>query len=96
MSEHCRRHLGDPGGCRVEPDREHRHDGIPFGQRAVAASAGVMAATDVEPETGIRDLTIPRTLMQSFGHTDCGVYAEVVSGGDIAVGDVLRDRSVMA
>jgi len=47
------------------------------------------AATDVDPLTGIRDLTIPRTLMQSFGHTDCGIYAEVVGAGDIAVGDVI-------
>ena len=47
------------------------------------------AATDVDPATGIRDLTIPKTLMQSVGHADCGVYAEVVTGGDIATGDVL-------
>jgi hypothetical protein len=47
------------------------------------------AATDVDPDTGIRDLTLPRSLMQSFGHTDCGVYAEVVAGGDIATGDTL-------
>jgi uncharacterized protein YcbX len=47
------------------------------------------AATDVDPDTGIRDLTIPRTLMQSFGHTDCGIYGEVVGGGDIAVGDAI-------
>jgi MOSC domain-containing protein len=45
------------------------------------------AATDVDPNTGIRDLTIPRTLQQSFNHVDCGVYAEVIAGGDIAVGD---------
>jgi len=45
------------------------------------------AATEVDPETGVRDLEIPRTLMQSFGHADCGVYAEVVAGGYIAVGD---------
>jgi uncharacterized protein YcbX len=47
------------------------------------------AATDVDPDTGIRDLTIPRTLMQSFGHTDCGIYAEVIETGDIAVGDAI-------
>ena len=47
------------------------------------------AATDVDPDTGIRDLTIPRTLMDSFGHVDCGVYAEVTAGGDIAKGDTL-------
>lgn len=47
------------------------------------------AATDVDPDTGIRDLTIPRTLMQGFGHTDCGIYAEVIEAGDIAIGDVV-------
>lgn len=49
------------------------------------------AATDVDPDTGIRDLTIPRTLMQSFGHADCGVYAEVIAGGDIAIGNALSE-----
>ena len=45
------------------------------------------AATEVDPDTGMRDLPIPNTLMQSFGHADCGVYAEVIAGGEIAVGD---------
>ena len=48
------------------------------------------AATDVDPDTGIRDLSIPRTLLQTFGHTDCGIYAEVIAGGEIAPGDILR------
>jgi uncharacterized protein YcbX len=47
------------------------------------------AATEVDPDTGIRDLAIPKTLQQSFGHGDCGVYAEVVAAGEIAVGDTL-------
>lgn len=47
------------------------------------------AATNVDPDIGIRDLSIPDTLMRSFGHADCGVYGEVVEGGDIAVGDEL-------
>ncbi|MDI1344525.1 MAG: MOSC domain-containing protein [Pseudolabrys sp.] len=47
------------------------------------------AATNVDPSTGIRDLTIPKTLLQSFGHADCGIYAEVLTGGDIAIGDAL-------
>jgi uncharacterized protein len=47
------------------------------------------AATDVDPATGIRDLTIPRMLMESFGHADCGIYAEVIVAGDITVGDAL-------
>ena len=45
------------------------------------------AATNVDPDIGIRDLSIPDTLMHSFGHGDCGVYGEVVRGGEIAVGD---------
>jgi len=47
------------------------------------------AATDVDPDTGIRDLTIPHTLMESFDHVDCGIYAEVVAAGDVAVGDAV-------
>jgi uncharacterized protein YcbX len=50
------------------------------------------AATNVDPDTGIRDLSIPQTLMQTFGHADCGIYGEVVEAGEIAVGDELRGR----
>jgi uncharacterized protein YcbX len=50
------------------------------------------AATNVDPHTGIRDLAIPETLQRTYGHADCGVYAEVVAGGEIAVGDsVIRN-----
>jgi uncharacterized protein YcbX len=48
------------------------------------------AATNVDPDTGIRDLTIPAALLQTFGHADCGVYGEVVKAGDIAVGGEVR------
>jgi uncharacterized protein YcbX len=44
------------------------------------------AATNVDPATGLRDLAIPRTLMRHLGHMDCGIYAEVVSGGEIGEG----------
>ncbi len=44
------------------------------------------AATDVDPVTGIRDLHIPETLVRTYDHRDCGVYAEVTAGGEIAVG----------
>jgi hypothetical protein len=37
----------------------------------------------------MRDLPIPRTLAQNFDHSDCGIYGEVVNGGEIAVGDVV-------
>jgi uncharacterized protein YcbX len=47
------------------------------------------AATNVDPDTGIRDLSIPDTLMRTYGHADCGVYGEVIAPGTIAVGDAL-------
>ena len=45
------------------------------------------AATEVDPDTGIRDLGIPRTLADTFGHMDCGVYGEVIAGGEVEIGD---------
>jgi uncharacterized protein YcbX len=45
------------------------------------------AAVNVDPETAARDLDIPPVLMQRLGHNACGVYAEVIAGGTIAVGD---------
>jgi uncharacterized protein YcbX len=45
------------------------------------------AATNVDPETAARDLTIPRSLMKAYGHADCGIYLQVTDGGAIAVGD---------
>ena len=51
------------------------------------------AATDVDPETGIRDLTIPRTLLENFDHTDCGVYAEVIAAGEIKIGDSITPEA---
>jgi uncharacterized protein YcbX len=51
------------------------------------------AATNVDPQTGIRDLTIPQTLMQNFDHMDCGVYAEIVAAGEVAVGDSIIEAA---
>ncbi|MDO9059233.1 MAG: MOSC domain-containing protein, partial [Bradyrhizobium sp.] len=47
------------------------------------------AAVNVDPETAARDLRIPQALAQRLGHSDCGVYAEVIAGGEIAVGDTI-------
>jgi len=48
------------------------------------------AATEVDPSTGIRDLQIPATLQRAFHHGDCGIYAEVIEGGEIAIGDTVQ------
>ncbi|MBI5129963.1 MAG: MOSC domain-containing protein [Rhodopseudomonas palustris] len=48
------------------------------------------AATNVDPVTAARDLSIPETLQQNLGHADCGVYAEVIEAGTVTRGDVVR------
>ena len=47
------------------------------------------AATNVDPDTGIRDLAIPDTLMRTYDHMDCGIYAQVIAGGEIKTGDTI-------
>ncbi|MEM8698968.1 MAG: MOSC domain-containing protein [Pseudomonadota bacterium] len=44
-------------------------------------------ATNANPSTGARDTQIPGLLQQRFGHRDFGIYAQVISGGTIRVGD---------
>lgn len=45
------------------------------------------AATHVNPETAERDLNVIRFLKGGFGHIEMGVYAKVVRGGTISLGD---------
>ena len=45
------------------------------------------AAVNVDPVTGERDMNIPHVLARWAGHEDCGVYATVIAGGEIAAGD---------
>jgi uncharacterized protein len=47
------------------------------------------AATNVSPETAVRDLTIPETLTSAYGKPDCGIYLEVVSAGEMKIGDAI-------
>lgn len=46
-------------------------------------------ATEVNLETGTRDIDLPRALLEHYGHKDMGIYAEVIEGGRIAPGDAL-------
>lgn len=39
--------------------------------------------------TGTRDLPLLATLRQRFRHEECGVYAEVMHGGDVQIGDAI-------
>ena len=45
------------------------------------------AAINVDPDSATRDLDIMHLLQRRLGHGDCGVYAEVIAGGDVATGD---------
>ncbi len=47
------------------------------------------AATQVNPATAERDLDIPAALDRNFGHINMGIYAEVLTAGDIAIGDMV-------
>ena len=46
-------------------------------------------ATEVNLETGARDVDVPAALEEHYGHRDMGIYAEVIEGGRIAPGDAL-------
>jgi uncharacterized protein YcbX len=56
---------------------------------SVFARTSRCEATNVDPASGARDLAIPATLSRTWGHTDFGVYAQVVRGGDIAAGSIV-------
>ena len=47
------------------------------------------AAVNVDPDTGVRDLSIPNALMQRLGHNECGIYAEIIDDGSVALGDTI-------
>ncbi|MBI3782104.1 MAG: MOSC domain-containing protein [Deltaproteobacteria bacterium] len=46
-------------------------------------------ATAVNPQSGERDINVVKGLQSAYGHYDMGVYAEVVHGGRVAIGDVV-------
>lgn len=43
-------------------------------------------ATNVDPVSGARDMAIPAHLQRTWGHADFGIYARVLSGGELALG----------
>ncbi|PRY15079.1 hypothetical protein CLV37_1053 [Kineococcus rhizosphaerae] len=44
------------------------------------------AATEVEPGTGRRDLPVPQLLSRTYGHEVMGFYVQVLTAGELAVG----------
>ena len=53
---------------------------------AVFARTQRCEATNVDPASGARDMAIPANLQRTWGHQDFGIYARVVTGGEIATG----------
>ena len=43
-------------------------------------------ATNVDPASGARDMAIPAHLMRTWGHQDLGIYAKVLTGGEVRAG----------
>lgn len=43
-------------------------------------------ATNVDPSTAARDMAIPALLQRTWGRSDFGIYAEVISAGEIETG----------
>ncbi len=53
----------------------------------VIEAIGRCPATMINPESGQRDLETLDLLNKHYGHQDCGIYAKVIQGGMIKVGD---------
>ena len=51
------------------------------------------AAINAAPGKGVRDTDLLRTMEERLGHHDCGIYAKIVGGGAISVGDTLEEIS---
>lgn len=55
----------------------------------VEAVIGRCAATHVNPDNGVSDTDVVGMLNRDYGHNKCGVYARVVEGGRIKLGDAV-------
>ena len=55
----------------------------------IVAPVGRCAAIDVDPETAVRGPHYLPVMEQAFGHTDLGIFAEILTGGQVNTGDDL-------
>lgn len=53
----------------------------------ITGHVGRCDATSANTDTGVRDIDMLATLENLYGHTDFGIFAEVVTGGEIALDD---------
>lgn len=73
-------------------DHDIRLGGVTF---RVDRRNGRCGATNVDPQTGRRDLDIPGSLRSAFGHKDLGVYLIARDSGAVAVGDAVSAPSTL-
>lgn len=57
---------------------------------AVVERIGRCRATGANPETGAQDADTMAALQAGYGHTDFGVFARVIAGGTVRLGDEVR------
>lgn len=62
----------------------------------VKEKIGRCSATSVDVTSGEVDINVPRTLLKGYGHACFGVYARVLEGGEIALGDPVIDHGPAA
>lgn len=74
----------------AEHEWMERHITVGAAQLRVISPITRCAATEVNPATAKRDLDVVKTLMRRWGHNIMGIYAEVVAGGDLAIGDSIE------
>ena len=60
--------------------------GIGEARLSVFARTTRCDATNVDPARGVRDMAVPAHLLRTWGHQDFGIYAKVVTGGEVGVG----------
>lgn len=48
-------------------------------------------ATQVNLQTATRDIDVPALLDDTYGHSDMGVYAEVIEGGTVKIDDAVSE-----
>lgn len=56
----------------------------------VVEPIGRCRATGANPDTGLQDADTMGALERHYGHTDFGVFARVIEGGQVATGDEVR------
>ena len=57
---------------------------------SVRERTGRCGAININPETGTRDQNLMKALQSGFGHTDMGVFIDVLKDGNISIGDAIE------